>query len=357
MRRIRTGIIGQGRSGRDIHVAALKRDKMAERFEIAAITDLIPERCLETAAEFPECKVYEDYSAMLADQSLELIVNASFSHQHVPISIEALSSGFHVLSEKPLAASLAEVDRVYAKAQECGRIFTVFQEARYDPTFQKVLELCKSGILGRVIMARFTRNNADRRWDWQTLSEMNGGALLNTGSHSLDQALKLFGDSMPEKIVCVMDRVNSFGDAEDHVKMLFSSPGHPTIDFEVSSCAPYSPPRFQVYGECGGISATPGKVEWRYFSPGDAPVQKLSRQPLANRSYCSENLDWFENLWQDSGKRGTAWLGEQLYLNLYEAILNGAALEISREEVSRQIAIIEECHRQNPQFSRGQQTK
>lgn len=348
MKKIRIGIIGQGRSGRSIHTEALKRAKSMERYEIAAITDLIPERCRETAGEFPDCKVYPDYRALLRDKSLELIVNATFSEQHVPISVEALEAGFHVLSEKPLAAKVCEVDKVIAKASEVKRVFAVFQEARFDPTFRKVLEICRSGVLGRIVMARFTRNNAARRWDWQTLRERNGGALLNTGSHPLDQALALFGAGMPDRIYAQLDRVNSYGTAEDHAKLVFSKPGHPTIDLEVSSCAPYSPPRFQVYGEFGGITAEPNQVNWKYYRPEEAPERHLITEPLPNRAYCSEKLDWYEYSWHDTGSRNAPWLGEQFYLNLYEVIRNGASLAVPLDDVRRQIAIIEECFRQNP---------
>ena len=348
MKKIRIGIIGQGRSGRDIHVAALKRAKSMERFEIAAITDLIAERCQETKEDFPGCVVYKDYREMLQDKSLELIVNASFSEQHVPISVEALEAGFHVLSEKPLAARVSEVDKVLDKAKETGKVFAVFQEARFDPTFLKVLEICRSGVLGRIVMARFTRNNCARRWDWQTLFEKNGGALLNTGSHCLDQAIALFGEGMPDRIYASMDRVNSFGTAEDHVKLVFSRKGQPTIDLEVSSCAPYSPPRFQVYGELGGITAKPGTVDWKYYKPSEAPDQHLIATPLPGRGYCSEKLDFFENSWHDSGARGADYLGEQFYINLYDVIRNNGELFIPLSDVRRQIAIIEECHKQNP---------
>ncbi len=350
-RRIRVGIIGQGRSGRDIHVKTLHRPEVAARFELAAITDQLPERCQETAAEFPQCRVYPDYRAMLQDHSLELIVNASFSDQHVPISVEALEAGFHVLCEKPLAACVAEVDRAEAAARRAGKVFAVFQEARFDATFQKILEICRSGVLGRIAQVRFTRNGFSRRWDWQTLVERNGGALLNTGSHPLDQALVLFGNAMPERIFCVMDHLNSAGTAEDHVKLVFSSPGRPVIDLEVSAAAPYSPPRFQVYGERGGATATPGVVEWKYYRIEDAPPHPLVTTPLPNRAYCSEKLEWYENRWADTGSRGAAWMGEKLYRNLFDAIRNGAPLIVTIDDVRRQIAVIEECRRQNPAFA------
>ena len=347
MKKLKVGIIGQGRSGRNIHVASLKRPKMLSRFEISAITDLIPERCNETASEFPGCKVCKDYREMLEMKELDLIVNASFSEQHVPITIEALEAGFHVLAEKPLGRTAQDVDSVIAAAEKAGKVAAVFQEARFFPDFRKVIEICRSGVLGRIVMARFIRNNFARRWDWQTLCEKNAGALLNTGSHSLDQALQLFGRTMPDRIYADMARVNSYGTAEDHIKMVFSKKGHPTIDFEVSSCAPYAPPAFQVYGEYGGITVEGHTVKWKYYHPEEAEERHLITEPLPGRKYCSEQLDWYEYSWQPP-EHDTPWLGEQFYLNLYDVISNGAELEIPLSDVRLQIAIIEECHRQNP---------
>ena len=116
MKKIRVGIIGQGRSGRNIHALALARPNLKERFELAAVADRIPERCSESCAENPGCRAYTDYRELLKDSSLELIVNATPSPDHVGISIEALESGHAVLSEKPLARHVADVDRVLEAA-------------------------------------------------------------------------------------------------------------------------------------------------------------------------------------------------------------------------------------------------
>ena len=50
----------------------------------------------------------------------------------------------------------------------------------------------------------------------------NGGNLMNTGPHPLDQALQLFGEGMP-RVACFMDRANTLGDAEDFVKVILSA--------------------------------------------------------------------------------------------------------------------------------------
>jgi len=115
----------------------------------------------------------------------------------------------------------------------------------------QVQKVIKSGVLGRIVQISIAFNGFSRRWDWQTMQSRNGGNLANTGPHPLDQALQLFGKGMP-KVTCYMDHTdNSLGDAEDHVKVLLSGRGHPTIDLEVSSCCAYPCFVYNVYGTRG----------------------------------------------------------------------------------------------------------
>ncbi len=349
MKKIRVGIIGQGRSGRNIHALALARPNLKERFELAAVADRIPERCSESCAENPGCRAYTDYRELLKDSSLELIVNATPSPDHVGISIEALESGHAVLSEKPLARHVADVDRVLEAAKRTGRFFAVFQQSRFAPAFRKVREVMNSGILGRIILVKLAFNSFARRWDWQTLQEMCAGNLLNTGPHPLDQALQLMGDVDPEQIVCVMDRANTFGDAEDHVKLLMTRSGHPSIDLEISSCSMFNTYVYSVYGTRGCLTGDHNNLQWRYFLPEEAPPQHLIRTPMENRAYCTETLTYYNESWTSS-EEGASFNSrtEKFYRNLYEALLHGAPLEVTLAQVRRQIMVIEECHRQNP---------
>ncbi len=348
MKKIKIGIIGQGRSGWDIHGVSMNRPKLKERFQVVAVCDRLEERTKEAVEAFG-CRAYADYRALLADPEVDLVVNATQSMDHVPVSIEALEAGKMVLCEKPLAPSVALVDQLEDVIKKTGKFFAVFQQSRFAPTYRKVLEVMNSGILGRIVMVKVAFNGFARRWDWQTLQEMCGGNLLNTGPHPLDQALQLLGDVDPEKILCYMDRANTFGDAEDHVKLIMSAAGHPVVDLEVSSCAAYSPYVYQVYGTNGGLTGDHKTLSWKWFDPIEAPRQKLLREPLEGRAYCSEKLPMYEAGWTTSDE-GFDFHSrvEKFYLNLHDAILDGAALEVPLHQVRRQITVIEECHRQNP---------
>jgi predicted dehydrogenase len=346
MKKIRVGIIGQGRSGRNIHAHTVI-NVANDKFEIGAVCDLIPERC-EPSQKDTGCAVYTDYKKMLKDKTLDLIINSTTSEQHVAVTKKILDAGFNVLTEKPLARKASDVDKLIKKAAESGKIFAIYQQSRFAPYFTKVREIIDSGVLGRIVMVKIAFNGFARRWDWQTLQCMDAGNLSNTGPHPLDQALQLFGDADPE-VFCLMDKVNSFGDAEDHVKLILHGKGHPTIDLEISSCCAYPVYTYQVYGSNGGISGNMKKLEWKYFKPEEAPEQKLIRGPLPNLAYCSEQLKWYTGVWDESENVNLFdCMAKQFYDRLYETLVNGAPLAVTQQEVRRQIAVIEKCHKQNP---------
>ncbi len=354
MKQLNVAIIGQGRSGRDIHGAHLVND---ERFRIAAVVDLLEDRRQRAAQEY-QCDVYPDYRDLMQRTDLDLVVNASLSNMHVPISKDLLEAGFNVLSEKPLAKKASEVDDLIAAAKRAGKVLAVFQQSRYAPYFLKLQEILASGVLGRIVQISSAWNGWSRRWDWQTLQSYNGGSLLNTGPHPMDQLLHLWGEGMPQ-VFCRMDCATTMGDAEDHVKIILTGEGKPIVDLEISSCCAYPPITYQVYGTKGGLKGTATSLEWKYIDPAEAPEQHLTEAPLAKPdgtpAYCGEQLPWKTETWKpgeaDGGAFTTATGG--LYTQLYRTLTTGAPLEVTPEQVRKQIAVIEECHRQNPQIYRG----
>lgn len=349
---LKVGIIGQGRSGRDIHGNNIIH--MPELYQITAVADSMEDRQKRAVEEYG-CNAYSTWQEMVEKEDLDLIVNASPSHMHFPITMELLNRGLHVLCEKPLAKTPEEVDQLIEAAEKAGKVLAVFQQSRYAPAFVKIQEIINSGVLGRIVQVDFTNNNFARRWDWQTLQSNNGGNLMNTGPHPVDQALQLFGTDIMPNILCIMDRANTFGDAEDYVKLIMRGPGRPTIDLEISSCSAYPRKQFVVQGTNGGLQGDTKKLEWKYFKPEEAPHQELTREPIFNKdgmpAYCSETLTWHTGEWELSLPEGLTLFGHMtrhLYQMLYRTLVHGEPLEITPQQVRVQMAVMEECRRQNP---------
>ena len=345
MKRLKAAIIGQGRSGFDIHAHLLML--MPNKFRVVAIADPL-EGNRERGQKALGCDAYTDYHELFKRDDLDLIINATPSHLHVPITHDILDAGFNVICEKPAAKSASEIDALIAKQKQAGKMLAFFQQARFAPYFRQVKKVIDSGVFGRIVMIKIAFNGFGRRWDWQTLREKNGGNLLNTGPHPVDQALQLLGTDIMPEVYCTMDRVNTFGDAEDHVKLILKAPGRPMVDMEISSCCAYPPFTYQVYAERGGLTGNMTQLDWKYYLPEELPQQHLERESVALMGYCSEQIKWHTGKWTVPPSQADMfdYMGKKYYSNIYEALTKGVGLEVKLSEIRQQMAVMEEAHKQ-----------
>ena len=349
MKTIRVGIIGLGRSGRDIHGNYLSQDP--RRFKIVAAVDPMKDRRDRAAAEYG-CDVHRTHEPLLKREDLDLVVNAAPTKFHVPYTMTFLKAGFNVLCEKPLAAKAKDVDRLIAASEKSGKVLAIYQQSRFAPYFQQIRKVIDSGVLGDIVQISIGFNGFSRRNDWQTLTSELGGNLLNTGPHPLDQALQLFGTDVTPEVTCFMRCATSYGDAEDHVMLILSGEGRPIIDLEISSCCAYPAFTYNVYGTRGGLKGSTSEVEWRYYDPKEAPKLRLKRRPISKPdgtpSYCTDSLKWHKRSWKVTPKGGLFHtMSAAFYGAFYKTLTQGGPLVITPQHVRQQIAVIEECHRQN----------
>jgi len=342
---IRVGVLGQGRSGLDIHCKWFREDP--RKYKIVAVSDLLKDRRKRAEAEM-DCDTYADYHDLLARDDLDLVVNSLPSFLHPPVTIEALKAGHNVVCEKPLAWNVAKLDEMIAAARKARRVLAPFQQSRSAPYFQQILKVLDSGVLGEIRQIRICANGYARRWDWQTVQEYKGGNLLNTGPHFVDQAVCLLDFKVPE-VTCAMGRANTFGDAEDYVKVLLQAKGKPVIDLEISSCDAYPGDMYNIAGTRGGLAGGGGGLRWRYFDPKKAPKQKLLRSPLPGPSYCREELKLTEKTWKPSKAQQNSfqYMSKCFYDQLFKVLRDGAPLLVTPQQVRVQMHVMEACHQQN----------
>lgn len=344
---IRVGIGGYGRSGCDIHTRWLRQDR--ERFQIVAVADQIPKRRKEARAEWG-CTVYDDYRKLLANEDIDLFVNALPSYLHAPGTCAAFAAGNHVVCEKPVGTCVKEFDQMAAAARKARKVFMPFQNSRFYPFFRKLREVLDSGVLGEILHVRMVWGGFGRRWDWQTLQKYGGGNLLNTGPHPMDHAVVLLGGKKP-KVCCQMRAIQPFGgDAEDYCNVVLYGKNLPTIEVVVSSYVAYPMgDQLNVQGVYGGLAGNANSLRWRYFDPEKAPKQKLWKPWSLERKYCGETLPWVEETWEPAAAEKDGFLhnSRAFYNNVVDVLVNRAKPIVTLPEVRRQIELIEECHRQN----------
>ncbi len=349
MKKLRVAIIGQGRSGRDIH-GAFFRSEDNTKFEVAAVVERIASR-QERARQEYGCDVYDDHRALYGREDIDLVVNSTFSHLHYPVSMDLLTHGFNVVVEKPFSAHEEECRAMIRAAREHGKMLCVFQQSHFAPCYRRVREIMDSGILGRPVQISIHISGFSRRWDWQTSQRYYGGCLRNTGPHPMEQALDILDlDHLPQ-IVSRLDMANSFGDAEDYAKVLLLAPGKPVVDVEISSCDAYSDYTYKIQATRGSLKATLSHIDYQYFVEADEAPRELTLEPLCDEKglpcYCGEKLTWHKGSEDITGSAFDTAV-RLYYDNIYAHLTEGAPLIIQPEKIARQIALMEEVHRQNP---------
>jgi predicted dehydrogenase len=126
-RPIRVAVVGVGEFGRN-HVRVWRE---LEGAELAGVVDTDADRAREIAAEF-STRVIGDPNA-LAAEGVQAVSLAVPTKEHADVGCRLLEAGFDVLVEKPMAASLAEADRLIASAKRSGRILQVGHVERFNP--------------------------------------------------------------------------------------------------------------------------------------------------------------------------------------------------------------------------------
>jgi predicted dehydrogenase len=121
------------------------------------------------------------------------------------MTVAALARGAHVSVQKPMAMTLADIDRMIEAAQRAQRHLKVFENFVFYPPIVKARELIREGAVGRPLHCRMRTVVGDQRYTWpidpatwqwrRDLAKPgeNGRLTFDDGHHKMAVALWLFG--------------------------------------------------------------------------------------------------------------------------------------------------------------------
>lgn len=351
MRKLNIAIIGQGRSGRDIHGTYLRSDKNVF-YTVKYVVDEDAGRRESSKPLYEGCEVLSDYCELFGKKDIDLVVNSTYSYQHYGITKDLLSHGFNVLVEKPFARNQHECEELINLAEKKGVVLAVFQQTFYAPFYRHILSLAENKTLGDVVQVNIRYNALARRWDWQTLQKKMGGNAYNTGPHPIGIALGILGFDENSKVIFArLKNTELFsGDADSYCKVILDTPNKPVIDIEINNTDAYSGYNVKLQGTRGTFKCTPSAYEMKYVVGGENPPRPVVESFLHDGNgkpiYCSEKLICHEESGKydgtafDAGTRG-------LYENLYYAITEGQPLYVTPRMAQKIISVIEILHAQN----------
>ena len=351
MKKLNLAIIGQGRSGRDIHGAYYRSEKNLY-FNVRYVVDYDERRRKQAETLYPGCETFADYRELFDKNDIDLVVNASYSQMHYDITKDLIEHGKNVLTEKPFARNTYECETLINAAKKHGVVLAVFHNTQPAPFYLHALKLIKDGTLGDVKQVSIRYNGFARRWDWQTLQKCMGGSAYNTGPHPIAMGLGFLDFDENFKVVySKLDTALTSGDAEDYVKILLTAPKKPLVDIEINSTDAFCNYTLKIQGSRGTFKNTPGGYSLKYYKDCENAKQPVVEHFLedenGNPLYCKEKLNFHEESGEYGGTAfdiGTA----AVYENAYYAITENAELKMSLKQAEMVISVIETAHAENP---------
>lgn len=256
MQAVKWGILSTAEIGLKKVIPAMMQSVACE---VCAIASRDPEKAKSAANELGIAKSYGSYEQLLADPEIEAIYNPLPNHLHVPVSIKALQAGKHVLCEKPIALSVAELDQLIEVWKKSDRMILEAYMVRHHPQWQRARVLLTLGAIGepRLVQSTFSYFNADPS-NIRNQAASGGGALYDIGVYPIIAARYFFGRE-PVRVFGLTDRDPRFGTDVLTSALLDFAGGHGA--FTVSTqMVPYQ--RLQLLGSKGRI-----EIEVPYNAP------------------------------------------------------------------------------------------
>ena len=174
-----------------------------DQVRLVAICDIDRSRAEEVAALFGAERVYTDHYEMLADPDVQMVDVCSSTHTHLPLSLDVIASGRHVLSEKPLHTQAGPAFEAARAAEAQGVRTKLGFTFRYSPAIRQIKAWIDDGTLGEIFHIHGFEQNSQFLDPDFPLRQVPPGAkrdvlipssIIGYGSHLIDLMRWLGGE-------------------------------------------------------------------------------------------------------------------------------------------------------------------
>ena len=299
--RIRLGMVGGGQGAfiGAVHRIAARLDDGFELTAGAFSSD--PDRAAASGAELgvDPARSYAHFATMAKREArrkdgVEAVAIVTPNHMHVPIALEFLKRGIHVICDKPLAASLSDAKRLARASRGKNALFILTHNYTGYPMIRQARAMVSAGDLGeiRVVQVEYAQdwlaepleNTDNKQAAWRTDPEKTGagGATGDIGTHAYNLASYVTGlkcEALAADLQAFVPgrRVDDNG----HVLMRFEGGARGMLWCSQVAAGQENDLRLRVYGTRAGL-------EWRQEDPNylwvgglGQPLHRLSRNGAA----------------------------------------------------------------------------
>lgn len=332
--KIKLGVIGFGGMGK-WHAQNAPRAGV----EITAVCDTDPVRQKE--AVDMGFRLYTTADDLLADPDVNTVILTVPNYLHKDMCLKAAQAGKNVITEKPAAMNVAELDEMEAACKKAGVFFTAHQNRRWDRDMLTVKKAYDDGLLGNIftIESKLHSGNGYMH-EWHLYKKYGGGMIYDWGVHLIDQILFMMPDakikSLYADIKCVLHE-----EVDDYFKIILKLDNGVTAHIELSTYILEYQPRWLAAGDKGTMIVKTFGCDGTIYRTGKM-LEKLPPQiteteagptrqfaPVPPGGIVTEPLPEIQTDWTD------------FYRNVDDVLNGRAESRIKISEVRRVLAVME----------------
>lgn len=193
--------------------------KALENVKLVAVSDIIKERAEKKGKEF-NVPFYTDFKEMVEKEKPDCVHICLPHYLHAPVSVWCMERGVNVLTEKPMATTLEDGEKMMTAAKENKVLFACILQCRFNDSVVFLKKAIEEGKLGKIRGARCSVNwcRTQSYYDeapWRAkLYEGGGGVLINQAIHTVDRMCYLVG----EKVIRVDSSISNKGRCDIEVE-------------------------------------------------------------------------------------------------------------------------------------------
>ncbi|UOA07577.1 Gfo/Idh/MocA family protein [Methylobacter sp. S3L5C] len=264
--KLRWGILGAARVNERLLPAIVE----ASNAKLVAIASRRPGAAAKIMAQYApqhqSVKTYDNLEDLLSDTNVDAVYLPLANHEHAEWVLRAIACGKHVLCEKPMALTVADIEAI--KVAAIKHKVTVMEGFmyRFHPQYARVQELIHSGLIGEVRFVRASYSfmmKPARLYRLVESVEHGGGAMWDIGCYAIHSA-RMFFKETPVAVTAMAKYVESGADITTSGIIDFGAGKQAHFDFSFERARRSE---YEITGSKGGI-----KCHTVWQSPGDVPT-------------------------------------------------------------------------------------
>jgi predicted dehydrogenase len=278
-RKLRVAVVGAGIAQR--HMIGWRWNK--DLFEVPVLCSLDEERGRQVCAEYEIPEFTNDVESLFGRDDIDIIDICTPPHNHFELTRKAIEAGKHVICEKPLYGSVAEVDQMMEIVGKTNLKFMPIFQYRYGTGLQKLKHLVDRGLTGPAFMTTIETHwwrppayyEVEWRGKWST--ELGGG-LLGHAIHAHDMLNYVHGPCA--ELFAFADTLLNQIEVEDTMALAvrMQNGSLATLSMTLGSREEISRLRFcfkDLVAESVRLPYTPGRDPWTFKAGDEAHQAKV----------------------------------------------------------------------------------